>query len=79
MAEPLNGPIIVEAVEEITGADRFVVDRLLFRKVLRLGWSRQPARTRWRPADFSRLSAHFPSAMPGYARQPECTNPGEDA
>jgi hypothetical protein len=46
VAEPLNGPIIVEAVEEITGADRFVVDCLLFRKVLHLGWARQPTRTR---------------------------------
>jgi hypothetical protein len=32
-AEPLNGPVIVEAVEEITGADRFVVDPRLFRKI----------------------------------------------
>jgi hypothetical protein len=32
-AEPLNAPVIVEAVEEITGADRFWVDPLLFRKI----------------------------------------------
>jgi hypothetical protein len=32
-AESLNGPVIVEAVEEITGADRFWVDRILFRKI----------------------------------------------
>jgi hypothetical protein len=32
-AEPLSGPVIVEAVEEITGADRFLVDPLLFRKI----------------------------------------------
>jgi hypothetical protein len=32
-AEPLNAPVIVEAVEEITGADRFVVDPLLFRRI----------------------------------------------
>jgi hypothetical protein len=37
-AEPLNAPVIVQAVEEITGADRFVVDRLLFRRI-----RRQPA------------------------------------
>jgi hypothetical protein len=32
-AEPLNEPVIVEAVEEITGADRFWVDPLLFRQI----------------------------------------------
>jgi hypothetical protein len=32
-AEPLNGPVIVEAVEEITGADQFWVKRHLFRKI----------------------------------------------
>jgi hypothetical protein len=40
-AEPLNGPIIVEAVEEITGADRFRVKRHLFRKI-RLTAAGQP-------------------------------------
>jgi hypothetical protein len=44
----------------------------LWPEVIHLGWAR-------RPADFSRVSAHFPSAMPGYARQPGCINPGEDA
>lgn len=32
-SEPLGGPIIVESVEEITGADRFWVKSHLFRKV----------------------------------------------
>lgn len=32
-AEPLDGPIIVEAVEEITGADRFWVMDNLFRQI----------------------------------------------
>ncbi len=32
-AEPLNGPVIVKAVEEITGADRFWVKHHLFRKI----------------------------------------------
>jgi hypothetical protein len=32
-AEPLNGPIVVEAVEEITGADRFWVKEHLFRRI----------------------------------------------
>jgi hypothetical protein len=31
--EPLNAPVIVEAVEEITGADRFWVKDHLFRKI----------------------------------------------
>lgn len=32
-AEPLNRPVIVEAVEEITGTDRIWVDPLLFRQL----------------------------------------------
>jgi hypothetical protein len=32
-AEPLNGPVIVGAVEEITGADRFWVKPFLFRRI----------------------------------------------
>jgi len=32
-AEPLNAPVIVEAVEEITDADRFWVSALLFRRI----------------------------------------------
>ncbi|WP_152646271.1 hypothetical protein [Streptacidiphilus albus] len=32
-AEPMTGPVIVESVEEITGADRFWVKAHLFRKI----------------------------------------------
>jgi hypothetical protein len=32
-AEPLNGPVVVAAVEEITSGDRFWVDPRLFRKI----------------------------------------------
>jgi hypothetical protein len=40
-AEPLNAPVVVEAVEEITGVDRFWVKQRLFRKI-RLTAAGQP-------------------------------------
>lgn len=39
-SEPLNGPIVVESVEKIVGADRFWIKEHLFRKI-RLTAARQ--------------------------------------